>query len=408
MNDHAATLAPASNRMPELSELDGPTRAALLATVDLLAGSLDALSDRILSLYRSGIPAYDVVPDEEVLHSTRQLLEIVVSEVTSFRLPDDATREKLEVLALRRASQGLPLDALAQGYQLGSREMLAVVDLLAHRTGLSTELLLAIHDHSWQFANEASGIFSRVQHELLAARTRFDGERRAAFAKGLLSGALGGDEVQRDAKLFGLDPAADHVVAVARLTPGQPADGEFRAVSASLAAKPAESLIAVLETVVVGIAAAPPAAGGPRDRDDQSPRSVAHATPRPLERMASGYVEAVLALETAEHFGLAGLVRLADLGPLPLVLVPSPAAAALTARHIEPLSAQERVGLDITETIRTYLDCDQNTAVAAERLSVHPNTVRYRIGRFRDLTGLDLHRVDHLVTAWWLLNRMPR
>lgn len=41
----------------------------------------------------------------------------------------------------------------------------------------------------------------------------------------------------------------------------------------------------------------------------------------------------------------------------------------------------------------------------ARRLTVHPNTVRYRVKRFEQLTGLDLRRTEDLVTSWWLLNR---
>jgi DNA-binding PucR family transcriptional regulator len=34
---------------------------------------------------------------------------------------------------------------------------------------------------------------------------------------------------------------------------------------------------------------------------------------------------------------------------------------------------------------------------------MHRDTVRYRVTRFRDITGLDLRRTDDPVTAWWLL-----
>ena len=37
-----------------------------------------------------------------------------------------------------------------------------------------------------------------------------------------------------------------------------------------------------------------------------------------------------------------------------------------------------------------YLSCDRSKSGAAEQLSVHVNTVKYRIAQIQELTGLDL------------------
>jgi len=44
------------------------------------------------------------------------------------------------------------------------------------------------------------------------------------------------------------------------------------------------------------------------------------------------------------------------------------------------------------ETLRAYLDSDLDVGRTAEVLYVHPNTVRYRLRRISDLTGLDTQR----------------
>ena len=46
------------------------------------------------------------------------------------------------------------------------------------------------------------------------------------------------------------------------------------------------------------------------------------------------------------------------------------------------------------ETLRAYLDCSGNIAKAAERLGVHPNTLRYRVRRVVELSRLDLDDPD--------------
>jgi DNA-binding PucR family transcriptional regulator len=58
------------------------------------------------------------------------------------------------------------------------------------------------------------------------------------------------------------------------------------------------------------------------------------------------------------------------------------------------------------ETLRAHLDCSGNVAEAARRLGVHANTLRYRIRRAVELSGLDLDDPDErLVTELQL--RMP-
>jgi DNA-binding PucR family transcriptional regulator len=47
---------------------------------------------------------------------------------------------------------------------------------------------------------------------------------------------------------------------------------------------------------------------------------------------------------------------------------------------------------------------------SAERLFVHQNTVRYRIARFEELTGVSLRDPGVAFEVWWALERaaMPR
>ncbi|TDD58868.1 PucR family transcriptional regulator [Kribbella antibiotica] len=116
-------------------------------------------------------------------------------------------------------------------------------------------------------------------------------------------------------------------------------------------------------------------------------------------------VPAVPALETADGSGLSGVVRLSDLGPRPLVLSADCAAAGLSARHMDPLDDAGRSNREIEETTLVYLECNQQVHVTARQLAVHDNTVRYRVNRFHELTGLDIRKPEDLITAWWLLNR---
>ncbi|GJF33612.1 hypothetical protein KNE206_63120 [Kitasatospora sp. NE20-6] len=388
---------PVRRRMPDLSALDGPTRATVVAAVERLRALRGVFADRLLALVRSDVPGYAVLSDDELRASARRFMDILIGELSALRVPDGALRDMLGEYALERVARGVPLDVLAIGYQLGSREMLALIDEVAAEVDLPSGLLLAVHDSTWEFANEASSVFARVQHDLALERAHFDAERRSAFAGGVLGGAFTTERIHRDAPLFGLDLQLPHVALAARAASAADADAVRRAV-ASAVGVPADRLL--LAQVGPGLGFIVP----------KAPASTAHhlvaaGPPLPLEQLHHGFDEAVVALETAERFAMTGLVRLSDLGPRPLVRSAARTADLLSARHLAALDETGRSNREIEETARVYLECDQEVRETSQRLAVHPNTVRYRVNRFQVLTGLNLRHTEDLVTAWWLLNR---
>ncbi|MGC0420104.1 PucR family transcriptional regulator [Embleya sp. AB8] len=51
-------------------------------------------------------------------------------------------------------------------------------------------------------------------------------------------------------------------------------------------------------------------------------------------------------------------------------------------------------------TLLAYLDADGDVAIASHRLSVHPNTIRYRLSRAREIFGFDLADPDERLVLW--------
>ncbi|PZT68296.1 hypothetical protein DN402_08625 [Streptomyces sp. SW4] len=70
-----------------------------------------------------------------------------------------------------------------------------------------------------------------------------------------------------------------------------------------------------------------------------------------------------------------------------------PAVAALLAHDAEQ-------GTGYAATVTAWLDATGDVASAAARLQVHPNTLRYRLRRVRDLFGLDLDDREVRLAAW--------
>jgi sugar diacid utilization regulator len=72
----------------------------------------------------------------------------------------------------------------------------------------------------------------------------------------------------------------------------------------------------------------------------------------------------------------------------------------------ELLDYDQRRRTDLVQTLSHYLDCGGNYDETAATLLIHRSTLRYRLQRIRDITGLDLNNVDnrlnlHVATRAW-------
>lgn len=129
--------------------------------------------------------------------------------------------------------------------------------------------------------------------------------------------------------------------------------------------------------------------------------SGAHLGP---EGIALAFGEAREAVEIAVGTGIRGRAV-----PLEEVLVDhlvraSPHAQRILDAALAPLREYDRTHRsELTATLRAYLDATLNVTRAAGRLTVHPNTVVYRLRRIRELTGFDTAAIDQLVTLYLAL-----
>jgi len=65
------------------------------------------------------------------------------------------------------------------------------------------------------------------------------------------------------------------------------------------------------------------------------------------------------------------------------------------AETVEPLVAyDEQYETDLVRTVEAFLEADGNVAATAQRLFTHRHTIRYRLERVRELSGLDVGSTD--------------
>ncbi|KRE91392.1 PucR family transcriptional regulator [Arthrobacter sp. Soil764] len=80
----------------------------------------------------------------------------------------------------------------------------------------------------------------------------------------------------------------------------------------------------------------------------------------------------------------------------------APHLLSAAARRIKEYDAEFGTGYALT--LRTYLDCSRDSARTAAALSLHQNTLRYRLKRLRDLFGVDLDQPADTLVLWLSLH----
>ena len=116
-----------------------------------------------------------------------------------------------------------------------------------------------------------------------------------------------------------------------------------------------------------------------------------------LDRVATAYEQAQAALERVRSTG--GIMALPAMSTFDCLTLFGPE----TARRRIPDEVRRFVAEDLAEgrvlttTLLEYAASDFNARLTAERLFVHPNTARYRLGKIEERTGCDLRRVADVI-----------
>ncbi|AXI08692.1 hypothetical protein CV093_07485 [Oceanobacillus sp. 143] len=64
---------------------------------------------------------------------------------------------------------------------------------------------------------------------------------------------------------------------------------------------------------------------------------------------------------------------------------------------------------ELLHTLRTFIQCNLNTSVAAKTLHMHRNSLQYRLDKFRERTGIDIRQFDQAIIVYLgLLSIMHR
>ena len=360
-----------------------------------LLAELEPMATEIVERTRAEIPSLRSVPLAEHLSDTSGSLRLLIDGALGDEGPDGAARQRLRAIGSRRAGQGVPVEDLMRSWRLSIRLGTERATTIARRRGIPAELVLGAFNGAHRLADQAMVTLAEAHRS--RERSPASHGARGRFVRAALSGRIAADAIRAEAVQHGI--ALDRryravrvrgerhmLLAVeARLT-DVPGSGE---VVGGLFAEPDEG-------EMIGFTSLEPGRG--------SGELIAVGPSLGIESLAASFRVATRVVNVAERFGLAGVHDLGSAGLHVAVLESGDAGDALVERYIEPVRDSPS-GEALLASLRVWLESGKRVDPAAERLHVHPNTLRYRLARYAELTGADLGVTEELVGVWWALQR---
>ena len=380
--------------------------AAIRAVGIALVKRNDEVAAAMLAAITAEVPVYgrarQAVLDD--VHTLATATAQALSEAMSAGAP--VRRDDVPILrehAARRAAQGIELEPFLHAYRAALFRYWDACAAEAAQIEISRDAGLAL-------ARFALDCIDTITTHAAEAYLREDTRRRTQSgrdARDLVERLIAGQPVSDESRhpaAPGLDPTHSLAVIVARV---QAADRHVRdslvlardGLQDSLALGKARPLVAVRHGEIVLITAG---GAGPqtaarlhmarrRSLEDHGleVRYGASTAPNGFSGVARAYREAALTLSYST--ATRPVVSLPDLSCLQAALLGS----NTTTRQIIDFKGRALAALPNPEqamtatTVTAFADADMNIARTAATLSVHPNTVRYRLARINETTGHD-------------------
>jgi hypothetical protein len=358
----------------------------LLDRVEDLATELTDVIRRAEPFYRSG----GVVPVEDLRSSVLNNLVHILSQLSGSPMPG---LEPPRATGRRRAEQGAPLPVILHAYRVAGKFIWAAILAEAANDEVATTALLNAGSELWLIIDDHSGSVTDAYRDAVAERAHSDSQTRNAMLDVVLRGDLGdGSRLWESAATLRLPHQGTFVVVAAQAP--RPGVESIPHAENALRTRGVQSAWRVEVDAHVGVVVLTPRLGIDRvcvHLAELASGPVCISAPYPsLDQTPAAVRQARLARASATP-GSHEIVRYEQV-PIAILLASAPEAAAMVVQAIlGPVLALPAPERDVLlDTLRMWFAEQGATSVAAGKLHVHRNTVRYRLRRLEELTGRSL------------------
>jgi sugar diacid utilization regulator len=395
--------------------------AQIAQAAERLSRRLDEVTDQMVERMVEQVPAYRRMPPDGI--ADVQALAARNTRVLSgaLRSGSHLDRDELRYVAehvRERVRRGVSLEEMLHAYRVAISAFWEATIAEAVTLGFSRDASLELARRTSELTDDLTTHAAETYVREVSRLRALSDQAARDLLELLLQGEVDAEALATHLAAPGLDAAESVVVVVARVARSERSESDALeaaadAITRALATGHASPLVAIRTGVVVAVA---PADGGESIADRLAG---VHATLREhgtelfcglstrrssLARVPAAFDQAVLAVSRASS--TQPVVSLAELPVVQNLLLGATATMrALLISMAEEIDFEGReTAAGMRATLRAYADAGMNLTRAAEALHVHPNTLRYRLGRIRERSGRDPYDFNQLVDLLCLLD----
>jgi hypothetical protein len=352
---------------------------------------ISALVKSVVGVIRTELPAYLVVSRSEHEETVSEQLRGLFAGLATRRLPAAAEADHGRALGRRRAQQGVPVEDVLGAYHVGYREIWNTLLTRAHADDPGqASRLLGLVNLVWAWLR----VITSAAADGYSETARTQEETRIALAHQFLEALYGGQAAMESTELLAhalaFDVQGSFQVICCSAAPWSPRKLDL--LRQRIRAYPGASCAIIRGSVLLIVfqGASAELILDLLHRDTIVTAGVGLLRPN-LDGAAAGVVDAERAFALTQRQG--GVVRF-DSDWLAATLLPH---IARLRPLIDAATAVDQPHL--FDAVRAYGEHGFSITASARALHIHPNTVKYRLDRWKQHTGWDPRTLDGLLRS---------
>ncbi|XVU21895.1 PucR family transcriptional regulator [Actinoplanes sp. CA-054009] len=359
--------------------------------------NIDGFAELHATMIRGEVTEYGVIDEHLLSDTVREEIRHLLAGITARRPPSPAEAQFSRHVGRNRADLGIPLEALLGAYHFGYQLAWRTArTLVLQRDPRRVDDLMIMVDLLWSWLRYITSAVADGYNEASADREQAQFALAQTLVTALADDHVDAPAVASAARGLGLDPAGwFRVLHVPAHDPAPEHLQQLRralhqqSIAAVAVCRGATTVVVVQDAAPDDVLAAlgePPVAGIGMRRRGLAGAAESFADGERAFAVAAGRGQRV----EFETTWLVATLR-SELDRLRPLLDPG---LHLDQPHL-------------AAAVRALIDNDLSVTRAAQALHLHHNTVKYRLNRWRELTGWDPHSLDGLVRSLLVLSAAP-